>query len=196
MMRRTRDLGRCRARRQDLELAINLHGVGIDQRAVELLGERQGQPRFAARGRAGDHEHGAPVHRRMPHRARLPSGRVVTTMPAMQNVLVLIAAPRLQALDDSMVASAREAMRAAGARIAAPRWLALGEAAELPFDGERASALRAVAYDLVGRPVDVAVLEAATRRKRLLIADMDSTIVENETLDELADQAGVRARVA
>ena len=117
-------------------------------------------------------------------------------MAAMQNVLVLIAAPHLQPLDDSMVATAIEAMRAADARVDAPRWLAPNEAAELGFDGEPARMRGAVERQFEGWPVDVAVLPASDRRKRLLIADMDSTIIENETLDELAEEAGVGARVA
>ena len=117
-------------------------------------------------------------------------------MAAMQHVLVLIAAPRLQPLDDSMVATAIEAMRAAGATVGAPRWLAPEEAAELGFAGAAPAVRGAVERALAGRPVDVAALPAENRRKRLLIADMDSTIVENETLDELAEAAGVGERVA
>ena len=47
-----------------------------------------------------------------------------------------------------------------------------------------------------GAPVDWAVLPAEGRRKRLLVADMDSTIVTGETLDELAAEAGVGEQVA
>ncbi|HUA51250.1 MAG TPA: phosphoserine phosphatase SerB, partial [Candidatus Sulfotelmatobacter sp.] len=114
----------------------------------------------------------------------------------MQNVLVLIAAPHRQPLDDSMAATAIDAMRAAGARTDAMRWLAPDEAAELPFDGEPTRMRSAVERALEGWPVDVAVVPAGNRRKRLLIADMDSTIIENETLDELAAEAGVGERVA
>jgi len=117
-------------------------------------------------------------------------------MAAMQNVLVLIAAPHRQPLDDSMVATAIDAVRAAGARTDATRWLAPDEAAELPFDGEPTRMRSAVERALEGWPVDVAVVPAGNRRKRLLIADMDSTIIENETLDELAVEAGVGERVA
>lgn len=117
-------------------------------------------------------------------------------MAAMQNVLVLIAAPHRQPLDDSMVATASEAMRAAGIEVAAPRWLAPDEAAELAFDGALAHARSAVERIVEGWPVDVAALPVAARRKRLLIADMDSTIIENETLDELADKAGIGEEVA
>ena len=117
-------------------------------------------------------------------------------MAAIRHVLVLIAAPRLQPLDDSMVATAIEAMRAAGASVDAPRWLAPDEAAELGFEGAAPRMRSAVERVFEGWPVDIAVLPADNRRKRLLIADMDSTIVENETLDELADEAGVGERVA
>ena len=49
---------------------------------------------------------------------------------------------------------------------------------------------------LAGRRVDVCVQPVEGRRKRLLIADMDSTIINVECLDELADFAGVKAQVA
>jgi phosphoserine phosphatase len=44
--------------------------------------------------------------------------------------------------------------------------------------------------------IDVALLRSENRRKRLLIADMDSTMIENETLDELAEEAGIGDRIA
>ena len=47
-----------------------------------------------------------------------------------------------------------------------------------------------------GAPVDLAVLPTADRRKRLLMADMDSTIITVECLDELADHVGLKPRVA
>ncbi|WP_163754662.1 HAD-IB family phosphatase, partial [Proteus mirabilis] len=49
---------------------------------------------------------------------------------------------------------------------------------------------------LGGAPVDVFVQEAATRRKRLFLADMDSTMIGQECIDELADFAGLKAHVA
>lgn len=49
---------------------------------------------------------------------------------------------------------------------------------------------------LAGVPVDVCVQETATRRKALFIADMDSTIIGCECLDELADFAGLKAEIA
>ncbi len=49
---------------------------------------------------------------------------------------------------------------------------------------------------LAGRPVDHCLQSPQDRRKRLLIADMDSTIISCECLDELADYAGVKAEIA
>lgn len=114
----------------------------------------------------------------------------------MQNVLVLIAARHRQPLDRSTADAAIDAMRSAGARVGAQRWLAPGEAVDLPFDGDSACTRDVVAHLFRGEPIDVVTVPAAGRRKRLLIADMDSTILENETLDELAAFAGVGERVA
>ena len=75
-----------------------------------------------------------------------------------------------------------------------PVWLSPGEAAEIPCPTP--PDMQAVTAAVANAPVDVAVLPATNRRKRLLIADMDSTIVTGETLDELAAFAGVGDQVA
>jgi phosphoserine phosphatase len=74
-------------------------------------------------------------------------------------------------------------------------WLDPGVAAEFPLEAEPAN-LWEVWEGLQGLGVDLAVQPAANRRKRLLIADMDSTMIEQECIDELADEAGVGAHVA
>jgi phosphoserine phosphatase len=74
------------------------------------------------------------------------------------------------------------------------RWLAHTLAAE--FDVAATDSDAAIREALSGLRIDVAVLPAAGRRKRLLIADMDSTIIGCECIDELADYAGVKAEVA
>jgi phosphoserine phosphatase len=77
-----------------------------------------------------------------------------------------------------------------------PDWLAPGVACDLVFDGDAASADRA-ARDAIGRaPIDCLVQPVAGRRKTVLVADMESTVIENEMLDELADFVGLRAEVA
>ncbi|MBX9944082.1 MAG: phosphoserine phosphatase SerB [Reyranella sp.] len=106
----------------------------------------------------------------------------------MQNVLVLIANPARPLLDGAAVQHAAEALRAAGAEVGPPDWLAPGVACDLPFEGPPA------APKLPG--IDAVALSAEGRRKRLLVADMESTIIENEMLDDLADFLGLRERIA
>lgn len=76
-----------------------------------------------------------------------------------------------------------------------PVWLAPGVAAEFEFRGGAAD-LDPVRDELAQRRIDLAVLPSKGRRKRLLVADMDSTIIEQECIDELASEAGVGQRVA
>jgi phosphoserine phosphatase len=68
-------------------------------------------------------------------------------------------------------------------------------ACEIPFDGapETAGAVRAA---LDGAAVDANVVPAAQRRKKLLVADMESTLIENEMLDDLAAMVGIGEEVA
>ena len=91
----------------------------------------------------------------------------------------------------------QDALAASTSDVGVPRWLAPHIAVEVPFatPGAPPSSddLRAA---LGEEPIDVAIVPAAGRRKRLLIADMDSTIVIGETLDELADEAGIKDKVA
>ena len=81
----------------------------------------------------------------------------------------------------------------------AVKWLSEGKAADVVVDGEvDVLAIRAA---MVEHRVDVFVSDADSnglkgRRKKLLLADMDSTIVAEETLDELAGFAGLKEQVA
>lgn len=83
----------------------------------------------------------------------------------------------------------------------APVWLAPNVAADIHFEDEnsngdpRATADR-IRAALGGLPIDVVVQPAEARRKRLLLADMDSTMIGQECIDELADKVGLRAHVA
>jgi phosphoserine phosphatase len=104
-------------------------------------------------------------------------------------VISLIAPP--SALDPALVASLQGAWGAVGDAV----WLSPDEAAEFPV-AARPGNLTQVQADLAGMRVDVNCLAAGNRRKSLLIADMDSTMIQQECIDELADEAGVGARVA
>jgi phosphoserine phosphatase len=113
----------------------------------------------------------------------------------MPHVLTLIAPPG--GLSASLLARIRTALQALGATAGTPDWLSPEEAADLPFEGlapEQASAAAGTALE--GAPVDTIAQPAEGRRKRLLLADMDSTIVTTETLDEIAAYAGLKDRIA
>ena len=74
-------------------------------------------------------------------------------------------------------------------------WLAPDEAVEFSVENIPTDLPR-IRKELSGLPVDLNALPAANRRKRILIADMDSTMIQQECIDELAAEAGVGDRVA
>ena len=86
---------------------------------------------------------------------------------------------------------------AAAANIA-PQWTILqpGIACEMPIRDTHGSVLQQIAPAIDAAPIDVNILPTNERRKRLLIADMDSTIIEQECIDELADFAGIKDEIA
>jgi phosphoserine phosphatase len=78
-----------------------------------------------------------------------------------------------------------------------PDWLAPGRACDLLLPDDAAAAAEVAARQAIGdAAIDVLVQPAEGRRKRVFVADLESTIIENEMLDELADFVGLRAHVA
>lgn len=109
----------------------------------------------------------------------------------MRNVLTLVAPG---SLGDRAVSDARAILTAIGATVGAPDRLG-PDACELSFEGiERAAARRAIAA--LQQPADAFVLPAEGRRKRLLVVDMESTMIENEMLDDLAAIVGIGPEIA
>lgn len=107
-------------------------------------------------------------------------------MPA---IACLIADPERAPLEVRLV---EEAEKLLGGKA---RWLADAQAVEIPAPGAEEGA--ALLDDLfAGAAIDWAVLPVEHRRKRLLVCDMDSTIITIECIDELADFAGIKAEVA
>jgi phosphoserine phosphatase len=112
----------------------------------------------------------------------------------MRTVLTIVA-PDFDVLQESLPL-ALEAVAGSGSTIQDTDILGAG-AADIFFDHADLAIVRAKAQDaLQYAQVDVCVQLAEHRRKRLLIADMDSTIINCECLDELADFAGVKREVA
>jgi phosphoserine phosphatase len=110
----------------------------------------------------------------------------------MTHVATLIA--ETSALDTAAVERARAELPEAGTAV----WLSPGTAADIPFTLSAGSDQRTLSERLRGLfdGVDVVVQPAAHRRKRLFLADMDSTMIGQECIDELADHAGLKARIA
>lgn len=114
----------------------------------------------------------------------------------MGHVLSLIAAETKAPLALADVERAGGALDDAAASRGTPDWLSPDEACDIPFDGEPGAALVAARAALDGRAIDVNVVASDLRRKRLLLADMDSTLIEQECIDELAAEIGLRSQVA
>ena len=106
-------------------------------------------------------------------------------------IATLIAADRLGRGD---ISAAADALRAVGIGPEAPAWVEAGSACDLSFADGAEAARRALEGRIAG--ADLIVQPAAHRRKKLLAADMDSTMITVECIDELADFAGVKAEVA
>ena len=106
-------------------------------------------------------------------------------MPA---VVCLIANPLNAPLPEARVAAVARAVKGEA------RVLARATAVEIETDicPDRGLLLQ----ELDGAAIDLAVIDASCRRKRLLVADMDSTMITIECIDEVADFAGIKAEVA
>jgi len=109
---------------------------------------------------------------------------------------LIITLVREGALSAADAATASDAVRAAGGAPGIWDWIDRGDALDLHAAGITAAAARAAIESAVAH-VDVIVQPAAfPRRKSLIIADMDSTMIQCECIDELADYAGLKIEVA
>ena len=112
----------------------------------------------------------------------------------MSLVATLICNPANPALDSTIVDGARAVLPSPGTA----QWLFDEVAVDIPFEGSQdikaiEARLRQARGDL---PIDIVVQPAGLRRKKLFLADMDSTMIGQECIDELADFAGLKTHVA
>lgn len=114
----------------------------------------------------------------------------------MRSILTLVGDATAADLTADLISRAHAALAGIGVAPGEPDWLAEHIACDIAFQGDAPSALEAVRAALDGAPVDAWAQPAVGRRKRLLVADMDSTIVACETLDELAAFAGLKDKIA
>ncbi len=117
----------------------------------------------------------------------------------MAHIVTLISNPSDPALSDSLITQARAALEDGGTATGEPQWLAPDVACDIPCQvpqADLAPTMTALRTALATAPLDMAIQHARTRRKRLLVADMDSTMIAVECIDEIADLIGIRAEVS
>ena len=95
-------------------------------------------------------------------------------------------------LPEGEASTAFDRLNEAGCLPVAKAWVEPGEALDIQFGRDPAAARET----LEGQGYDVVVQPAEHRRKKLIVADMDSTMITVECIDELADYAGIKAQVA
>lgn len=105
-------------------------------------------------------------------------------------VATLIANPRAPVLTAALAHSAMQALSATTLY-----WLADGVACDIPLKADE-GAETALVKLLAGHEIDFAIQPQENRRKKMLIADMDSTMIEQECIDELAGVVGLKDKVA
>jgi phosphoserine phosphatase len=112
----------------------------------------------------------------------------------MSLVATLICNPANPALDSTVVDGARALLPEAGPA----HWLFDEVAVDIPFNGSQdvAAIVKRLGEARRDLPIDIVVQPRIDRRKKLFLADMDSTMIGQECIDELADFAGLKARVA
>jgi len=111
----------------------------------------------------------------------------------MQSVLTLVAGKN-QEIEDKHLNMALSALSLPPEH---QDWLAPEKALDIYFRGPASREAEEKVYaQLAGEEIDVFFQDARSRRKKLLIADMDSTIVQEESLDELAGAMGLKDRIA
>jgi phosphoserine phosphatase len=179
-------------RRQDAEIAIDLQAVGVDDGPAERVRQLERKRRFATRGRTGDDQDGRLL-------VRICARRLVASMPSgvggrsMRMVLTLIAGVAGRSSLPRIASGIAEALGSVGQ----PVWLAPEEACDLVLEGANPAQAEEKARALIkGAAIDVLVQPAAGRRKQLLAADLEATIIENEMLDEIAKPLGLSAQVS
>lgn len=115
----------------------------------------------------------------------------------MNHILTLICNPQTAILDNEVLARTTACLEELGAKTTRVCWLGVGVACDIPFSGvETKVAETYLKQKLHEIPIDIIAQKETNRQKKILIADMDSTMVMGETLDDLAELAGYKEEVA
>ncbi len=116
-------------------------------------------------------------------------------LPAVTPLIITLVAEG--ALSSGDAATASDVLRGSGGEPGLVEWIDTGDALDLHTTDIAAPAARAALEAALPRHIDIIVQSAdAPRRRQLIIADMDSTMITVECIDELADYAGLKAQVS
>jgi len=118
-----------------------------------------------------------------------------------ESVITLIAAPGVSPALEGALDAAKRALDRRGARVGKHEWLAQNIACDVEFGGLLAGQAdgvcrAAITQELGSVPIDLIAQPGEGRKKSLLVADMEATIIANEMLDELAQLRGLRAQIS
>jgi phosphoserine phosphatase len=115
----------------------------------------------------------------------------------MQNVITLITNPEKQKLDDYIINKVFIAIEKTKTQVTNIKWLAADTVCDIFFDN---AALDEIALSVHSKTeelaLDFVVQSNSNRKKKMLISDMDSTIIQQECIDEIADKLGLKEKVA
>ncbi len=110
----------------------------------------------------------------------------------MKNLLTLISNPAKPVLTDDLASFYASKLGS----VTAVSWLSESIAVDIFFDGDLAEAKEILTPELRAENFDFGFQQANRRQKKLLVADMDSTIIQCECIDELADHAGLKEKIS
>lgn len=116
---------------------------------------------------------------------------------SFDQVVTLVATPPHPGIEGKWIQQVLAVLQRVGASTSNPFWLSPDIAVDLYYEGPDSAVITSlVEAALDGSTIDALVQPRATRRKKLLLSDMDSTIIQQECLDELADCAGLKPAIA
>ncbi|MCK5575807.1 MAG: phosphoserine phosphatase SerB [Sphingomonadales bacterium] len=114
----------------------------------------------------------------------------------MNNVATLIVKPETGLFSANTLKTVEECLLSAKIEVGNAIWLSTSEALDISFNGDMDAAKGALEALFKDQPVDIAVQPIEGRKKAMLIADMDSTMIEVECIDEIAAELGIKEKVA
>jgi len=110
----------------------------------------------------------------------------------MSHVTTLISHPGAAQITGEVIEMITDTLN----RIVVVSWLDQVAACDIDITADETTLIKSLAAEFNARKIDFAIQKADARRKSLLIADMDSTMIEQECIDELADAIGIKDKVS